>query len=63
MKDVKVLLLEALKELGIGIKSTDKEGSKRRRMMEGELMKRDGEGEMMELIYQRSSVPLRYLRW
>jgi hypothetical protein len=62
MKDVKVLLLEALKELGTGIKSTDKEGCKRR-MIEGELVKRDGEGEMMELIYRRSSVPPRYLRW
>ena len=63
MKDVKVLLLEALKELGTGIKSTDKEGCKRRRMMEVELMKRDGAGEMMELLYRRSSVPPRYLRW
>lgn len=68
MKDVKVLLLEALKELGTGIKSMDREGCKRRRMMKGELMKgemmkRDGEGDMMELIYRRSSVPPRYLRW
>ena len=59
---MKVLLLEALKELGTGIKSTDKEGSKRRRIIEGELIKRDREGEMMELIYRRLSVPSRYLR-
>jgi hypothetical protein len=50
MKDVMVLLLEALKELGTGIKLTDKEGCKRK-VIKGELMKRDGEGEMMELIY------------
>jgi hypothetical protein len=39
MKDVKVLLLEALKELGTGIKAMDEEGCKRRRMMKGELVK------------------------
>jgi hypothetical protein len=33
-------LLKALKELGIGIKLTDKEEYKRRRIIEGELIKR-----------------------
>jgi hypothetical protein len=56
MKDVKVL--QALKELGTGIKSTDRERCKRRRRMKG-----NGEGEMMDLKYRRSLVPPRYLRW
>jgi hypothetical protein len=35
-----MLLLKAFKELGIGIKSMDKEEYKRKRIIEGELIKR-----------------------
>lgn len=62
MKDVKVLLLEALKELGTGIKSINKEGCKRRKIIKGEIVKRDREGDIIELIYWRSLVLPRYLK-
>jgi hypothetical protein len=48
--------------LNIEIKSTDKEKYKRKRIIERELIKRDKEEKIIELIYQRLLILLRYFK-